>query len=30
VHNYHILQTNRGTEVTIPTTAGQHTLTITT
>ena len=30
VHNYRILQTNRGTEVTIPTTAGHHMLTITT
>jgi hypothetical protein len=29
VHNYHILQTNRGAEVTISTTAGHHTLTIT-
>ena len=29
VHNYTVRQTNRGTEVTVPTTAGQHTLTIT-
>ena len=29
VHNYQVLQTNRGTEVTMPTTAGHHTLTIT-
>jgi hypothetical protein len=29
VHNYQILQTNRGTEVTVSTTAGHHTLTIT-
>jgi hypothetical protein len=30
VHNYTVRQTNRGTEVTIATTAGGHTLTITT
>ncbi|QGN58986.1 glycogen debranching protein [Nostocoides sp. HKS02] len=30
VHNYTVRQTNRGTEVTIATTAGAHTLTITT
>jgi hypothetical protein len=30
VHDYRILQTNRGTEVTMPTTVGHHTLTITT
>jgi hypothetical protein len=30
VHNYTVVQTNRGNEVTIPTTAGHHTLTITT
>ena len=29
VHNYQVVETNRGTEVTIPTTAGHHTLTIT-
>jgi hypothetical protein len=29
VHNYTVRQTNRGTEVTVPTTAGHHTLTIT-
>ena len=29
VHNYQVLQTNRGTEVTMVTTAGHHTLTIT-
>ncbi len=29
VHNYRVRQTNRGTEVTVPTTAGHHTLTIT-
>jgi hypothetical protein len=29
VHNYQVLQTNRGTEVTMPTTTGHHTLTIT-
>jgi hypothetical protein len=29
VHNYRILETNRGTEVTVSTTAGHHTLTIT-
>jgi hypothetical protein len=30
VHNYTVVQTNRGSEVTIPTSAGHHTLTITT
>ncbi len=30
VHNYRVVETNRGTEVTVPTTAGHHTLTITT
>jgi hypothetical protein len=30
VHDYRILQANRGTEVTMPTTVGHHTLTITT
>jgi len=30
VHNYQVLQTNRGTEVTMSATAGHHTLTITT
>jgi len=30
VHNYTVRQTNRGTEVTVPTSAGAHTLTITT
>jgi hypothetical protein len=30
VHNYRVLETNRGTEVTVPTDAGRHTLTITT
>jgi hypothetical protein len=30
LHNYRVLETNRGTEVTVPTTAGHHTLTITT
>jgi hypothetical protein len=29
VHNYTVVQTNRGTEVTVATTAGHHTLTIT-
>jgi hypothetical protein len=29
VHNYQIRQTNRGTEITVPTTTGHHTLTIT-
>jgi hypothetical protein len=29
VHNYRVRETNRGTEVTVPTTAGHHTLTIT-
>ena len=29
VDNYQVLQTNRGTEVTMSTTAGHHTLTIT-
>jgi hypothetical protein len=29
VHNYKVVQTNRGNEVTIPTSAGHHTLTIT-
>jgi hypothetical protein len=29
VHNYQVRQTNRGTEVTVPTTSGHHTLTIT-
>jgi hypothetical protein len=29
VHNYTVRRTNRGTEVTVPTTAGHHTLTIT-
>jgi hypothetical protein len=29
VHNYTVRQTNRGTEVTVPTTSGAHTLTIT-
>jgi hypothetical protein len=28
VHNYQVVETNRGTEVTIPTTAGHHMLTI--
>jgi hypothetical protein len=30
VHDYRVRATNRGTEVTVPTTAGHHTLTITT
>jgi hypothetical protein len=30
VHNYQVRATNRGTEVTVPTSAGHHTLTITT
>jgi len=30
LHNYRVRETNRGTEVTVPTTAGHHTLTITT
>jgi hypothetical protein len=30
VHNYDVVATNRGTEVTVSTTPGQHTLTITT
>jgi hypothetical protein len=30
VHNYKVVETNRGAEVTVPTTAGHHTLTITT
>jgi hypothetical protein len=30
VHHYRVRDTNRGTEVTVPTTAGHHTLTITT
>jgi hypothetical protein len=30
VHNYQVVETNRGTEVTAPTSAGSHTLTITT
>jgi hypothetical protein len=30
VHHYRVRVTNRGTEVTVPTTAGRHTLTITT
>jgi hypothetical protein len=29
VHKYQVRQTNRGTEVTVPTTSGHHTLTIT-
>jgi len=29
VHNFRAVQTNRGTEVTVPTTTGHHTLTIT-
>ena len=29
VHNYHVVETNRGTEVTISTTTGHHTLTVT-
>jgi hypothetical protein len=29
LHNYQLLETNRGTEVTVATTAGRHTLTIT-
>ena len=29
VHRYQVAQTNRGTEVTVPTTAGHHTLTVT-
>jgi hypothetical protein len=29
VHNYQVRQTNRGTEVTVPTSAGHHTLVIT-
>jgi hypothetical protein len=29
VHNYQVLQTNRGTEVTMSTTPGHHSLTIT-
>jgi hypothetical protein len=29
VHNYQVRQTNRGTEVTIATTAGHHTLSVT-
>jgi hypothetical protein len=29
VHNYTVTQTNRGAEVTVPTTLGAHTLTIT-
>ena len=29
VHNYKVVQTNRGNEVTISTSAGHHTLTIT-
>jgi hypothetical protein len=28
VHNYQVVQTNRGNEVTVPTNAGHHTLTI--
>jgi hypothetical protein len=30
VHNYQVVETNRGAEVTVPTGAGGHTLTITT
>jgi hypothetical protein len=30
VHDYRIRDTNRGTEVTVPATAGRHTLTVTT
>jgi hypothetical protein len=29
VHNYNVVETNRGTEVTISTTTGHHTLTVT-
>jgi hypothetical protein len=29
VHNFQVVETNRGTEVTVPTTSGHHTLTIT-
>ena len=29
VHNYQVVDTNRGTEVTVSTSAGHHTLTIT-
>jgi hypothetical protein len=29
VHNYQVRQTNRGTEVTVATSAGQHTLVVT-
>jgi hypothetical protein len=29
IHNYKVRETNRGTEVTVPTTSGHHTLTIT-
>ena len=30
LHNYRVRETNRGTEVTVSTTAGHHTLTVTT
>jgi hypothetical protein len=30
LHSYQVVETNRGTEVTVPTSPGRHTLTITT